>query len=283
MTVKTLALCLTLVLAATLAAAQSAPEYTARMAQEHQHDMPTATPAAETPPAAAITTRDVQYAHVGDQAVTGYLAAPATGTKGAPGVLVIHEWWGLNDNVKAMARRLAGEGYVALAVDLYLGQVAADPQQARELMMASQGQEEKLDDSLRQAYRYLKDELGVGRVGSIGWCFGGGWSLRAALILPEPLDATVIYYGRLVTDEAQLAPLKTPILGLFGSEDRGIPVAAVEEFEATLKRLGKPAEIHVYPGADHAFANPSGQRYNAAAAEDAWGKTLAFFAAHLKG
>jgi carboxymethylenebutenolidase len=196
-------------------------------------------------------------------------------------VIVIQEGWGLNDNIRAMARRLAAEGYVALAVDLYEGQVAEESARARELMSAAMERAESLEDNLRQAHRYL-GEQGAESIGVIGWCFGGGWSLRTALLLPDEIDATVIYYGRLVTDSEQLAALESPILGLFGSEDQGIPLESVREFESVLESLGKDAAIHVYEGANHAFANPSGTRYNADAAEDAWKKTLEFFTANLK-
>jgi carboxymethylenebutenolidase len=133
---------------------------------------------------------------------------------------------------------------------------------------------------LKQAFAYLEGD--GQKVGTIGWCFGGGWSLGAAMALPDDVDATVIYYGRLVTEEEALAPLSMPILGFFGSEDQGIPIDSVNAFEAALNALGKDAAIHVYEGADHAFANPSGNAYQAEPAQDAWGKTLAFFDAHLK-
>ena len=125
--------------------------------------------------------------------------------------------------------------------------------------------------------------MGATKIGSIGWCLGGGMSLRTALLHPQDLDAAVIYYGRVQTDREVLAPLEVPILGLFGAEDQGIPVATVRAFEATLKELGKDARIHIYEGANHAFANPTGNRYHAEAAGDAWARTLAFFAEHLRG
>jgi carboxymethylenebutenolidase len=118
-------------------------------------------------------------------------------------------------------------------------------------------------------------------VASLGWCFGGGWSLNTALLFPADLDAAVIYYGQVTDDEDRLSALDVPILGLFGSEDRGIKVESVRRFEEALERLGKDYEIHVYEGAGHAFANPSGNNYNAGYAEDAWTRTLGFLGAHL--
>jgi carboxymethylenebutenolidase len=199
-----------------------------------------------------------------------------------PGLIVIQEWWGLNDNIRAMADRLAGEGYLALAVDLYGGEVAEDRDKAMQLMQAAMNESAALEENLRQAYAYLEEEAGAPRIGTIGWCFGGGWSLNTALLLPDKVDATVIYYGRLVTDREALAKLGMPILGVFGAEDQGIPVESVKEFEAALDSLGKEAQIRIYEGADHAFANPSGTRYQPEAAADAWEKTIAFFNQHLK-
>jgi carboxymethylenebutenolidase len=257
-------------------------EYADRMATEHEADRPVpgGLAASAVDSSVAIDESEVTYATVNDNSITGFLARPAEGD-GKAGVIVIQEWWGLNDNIRAMARRLAAEGYVALAVDLYEGQVAEESARARELMSAAMERAESLEDNLRQAHRYL-GEQGAESIGVIGWCFGGGWSLRTALLLPDEIDATVIYYGRLVTDSEQLAALESPILGLFGSEDQGIPLESVREFESVLESLGKDAAIHVYEGANHAFANPSGTRYNADAAEDAWKKTLEFFTANLK-
>ena len=257
-------------------------EYANRMTAEHAEDRPVASGAATPAPAAAVEEETIEYATVGDRVVSGFLARPAGMARGGPAVIVIQEWWGLNDNIRAMARRLAGEGYMALAVDLYAGEVADDPQRARELMMAAMEREGELEDNLRHAYRYLTEARGAAKIGTIGWCFGGGWSLRTALLHPDEVDATVIYYGRLVTDKEQLATLQMPVLGIFGAEDRGIPLENVREFEAALGELGKEAAIHVYEGADHAFANPSGTRYNKEAAEDAWSKTLAFLAKNLR-
>jgi carboxymethylenebutenolidase len=282
---------LTVIALAIVALAFTAPNATAqdqlrehadRMATEHAHDAPVANPASRTAPAAEVQTRDVRYATVDGRPVTGYLARPA-GSKGPlPGLIVIHEWWGLNDNIRAMTRRLAGEGYLALAVDLYGGQAAADRDAAYALMTATNERPAAAEDNLRQAHAYLTGELKAPTVGSIGWCFGGGWSLTTALLLPGQLDAAVIYYGHLVTDPERLATLGMPILGLFGEQDKGIPLESVRAFEAALAGLGKDARIVVYPGADHAFANPSGKNYQPEVAEKAWLETTAFLARALK-
>jgi carboxymethylenebutenolidase len=252
----------------------------AEMAHQHEGDAPVATEAARNEPAAEVETQTVAYATVNGQQVQGYLARPMGAEGPLPGVIVIHEWWGLNDNIRSMAEQLAGQGYRALAVDLYGGASASTPDEAQTLMRAALEKSGELTENLKQAYAYLSD--GGQKVGTIGWCFGGGWSLQTALVLPEDIDATVIYYGRVVTEKAELEKLRMPILGIFGAEDDGIPVDSVRAFESALKELGKNASIHVYEGANHAFANPSGQNYKAEPANDAWQKTLAFFGEHLK-
>jgi len=253
-----------------------------KMAEQHRHDKPSATPAAMAAPAQAVTGEEVVYGQVGGKPVHGFLARPQAAKGPLPGLIVIHEWWGLNDNIRSMAKRLAGEGYAALAVDLYGGQTADNPDRAKELMGAAMGNTAANLENLRQAYDYLKTQQKAPKVGVIGWCFGGGWSLQTALLLPDRIAATVIYYGRLETDKAKLAPLKMPVIGFFGGKDQGITPASVREFEKAMKELGKNVEVHIYENANHAFANPSGGNYDAAAAKDAWERTTKFLAKNLK-
>lgn len=260
----------------------STEPFTEHMAQEHQGDKPIASEVAEQKPAVEVTSTMVKYATIDDQPVQGFFSQPAGSDKPLPGIIAIHEWWGLNDNIKAVTERLAGEGYSALAVDLYGGQIATQPGQAKQLMQSVMQNTEPAKSNLRQAFDYLTKEKQASRVGSIGWCFGGAWSLNTGLLLPEKLDALVIYYGQLETNPDILAPLQMPIAGFFGGQDQGIPVAEVKAFEATIKELDKSAEIHIYGEANHAFANPSGKNYDQKAATDAWEKTTAFLAKTLK-
>ena len=260
-------------------------DYADRMAEQHAGEEPVPAFAGDDPRygEVKVATEPVEYATVDGRAVTGYLAMPAGAEErpeaALPGLIVIHEWWGLNDNVETMARLFAHHGYVALAVDLY-GERAETPERARELVGAVD--EAQAEDNLRQAYRYLVEEHNASRVGVIGWCFGGGWSLRTALALPQEIDAAVVYYGNLVQDRERLATLEMPILGIFGGADQGIPVDGVRRFEATLEELGKDVDVQVYEGAGHAFANPSGERYEPEAARDAWQRTLDFLERTLK-
>lgn len=235
--------------------------------------------AASVPAATASEGVMVRY-RSGEETVEGYLVRPA-GPGPFPGVVVIHEWWGLNEQTKSEARKLAAEGYVALAIDLYRGRATTDAGEAHELMRGLP--EDRARRDLLAAFDYLAGRADVrgDRIGSIGWCMGGGYSLVLALAQPR-LAASVIYYGRLVTDESALGRIRAPLLGLFGEEDRGIPPRSVHSFEKALRRLGKSVEVHIYPDAGHAFANSTRPSYRAAAARDAWEKTRNFLSRHLK-
>ena len=253
------------------------------MAREHADDTTEPSPAVEVAP-----TRDVlsdprmPYTESGDDLVYGYFAAPADVAEPLPALIVIHEWWGLNDNIRAMADRLAGEGYMVLAVDLYGGKTADTPGAARELMLEVVEDPETAKANIRAAYEFL-ELAGAPRIGSLGWCFGGGWSLIAAQMFPDDLDASVIYYGQVTGDEEKLRPINAPILGLFAADDTGIKLESVEAFRDALVRLRKEHEVFIYPDVGHAFANPTGNNYSADAATDAWAKTLDFLERHLSG
>lgn len=214
---------------------------------------------------------------------SGYLAQPAGEEGQLPAVVMIHEWWGLNENIKNMAEQMAGEGYVVLAVDLYDGEVATESSQAQTLASSVRENPGAAVDNLNASVAYLSNLENVddSRIASLGWCFGGGFSLQLALNAEQPLAATVIYYGTLVTDEQELASITWPVLGIFGADDQSIPVEDVNAFEASLDANGIMNEIHVYEGVGHAFANPSGDNYAPEEAEDAWEKTLDFLSLHV--
>ena len=228
----------------------------------------------------AAAGKDVSYKS-GDDTVKGVLYAPS-GKGPFPGIVVIHEWWGLNDWVKDQASKLADEGYVALAIDLYRGKVADTPDLAHELMRGVP--EDRAARDLHAAVEFLKSQENVkkDRIGSIGWCMGGGYSLQTALREPG-LRTAVINYGHLATDPESLKKINASILGIFGGKDRGIPVDDVRTFEGALKQQGKKMEIVIYPEAGHAFENPNNKAgYRPDDAADAWKRTTAFLAANLK-
>lgn len=249
----------------------------------HERDYPTPTAIALIEPKVPVVTEKVEYVTIDGKPVEGYYAAPENMDSPLPGILAIHEWWGLNENIEAMARRLAGEGYQVLAVDLYNGQVADTPDRAQQLIEQAGDNPFASQANISKAYNYLTEEKQATSIASIGWCFGGSWSLETALLFPQELDAAVIYYGGRVGKKTteDLRVLEVPILGIFGEEDSSIPLETVEQFESTLEELGKTASIIVYEGAGHAFANPSGQNYALEAAEDAWAKTTEFLNEYL--
>ena len=251
------------------------------MSREHAGDTATPSEAASIAAERAVVAETLAYAEVADELRYGYFVIPSDMVDPLPAIIVIHEWWGLNDCVRSVADRLAGLGYIVLAVDLYGGKIAATPADARKMMLDVVENPEDARENIRQAYQFLEETAGAPSIGSLGWCFGGGWSLNTALLFPDELDATVIYYGQVTDDEAKLEPMNVPILGIFGAKDKGIPVASVRRFEHALKNLSKDYEIEVYPGVGHAFANPSGNNYNAEAADKAWQRTVAFLNRYL--
>ncbi|MGD1158496.1 MAG: dienelactone hydrolase family protein [Terriglobia bacterium] len=230
--------------------------------------------------AVPVKTQDITFPS-GGETLTGYLVLPESGGK-HPALLVIHEWWGLNDWVKEQARRLAEQGYVALAVDLYRGQVAYDPSLAHELMRGMP--QDRAVRDLKAAFDYLaaRQDVNKEKIGSVGWCMGGGFSLLLAVDEPR-LAACVLNYGSMPTDSADIQKIHAPVLGNFGADDRGIPPSAVEAFERAMKGANKSVDVKVYPGAGHAFENPNNKLgYREVAAEDAWKRTLTFLDHNLK-
>jgi carboxymethylenebutenolidase len=217
----------------------------------------------------------------GDETVQGMLYAPE-GKGPFPALVVIHEWWGLNDWVKEQASRLADQGYVTLAVDLYRGKVATTPDEAHEIMRGVAPDRAARD--LHAAVEFLRSQPNVkkDRIGSIGWCMGGGYSLDVALQEPT-LTVAVINYGHLAADSASLKKINASILGIFGGQDRGIPVDDVKKFEQALKQQGNRVEVVIYPDAGHGFENPNNKTgYRADDAADAWKHTTTFLASTLK-
>jgi carboxymethylenebutenolidase len=213
---------------------------------------------------------------------SGFLVTPA-GKGPSPAVLVIQEWWGLDDWVKDQARALAKEGYVALAVDLYHGKVTNKQEEAHQFMSGLSSDQAMGDLKAAFAFLAARPDVKKDRIGAIGWCMGGRYSLSLATEEPQ-LKATVAYYGAAPTDEAAIARIQAPVLGNYGGDDKGPSPDAVKAFEAAMKKAGKSIDVKIYDGAPHAFANPNNPwgGYREAAAKDAWARTSAFFAAHLK-
>lgn len=243
--------------------------------------------------AAAETLEEVVLTTADGRSVKAALARPK---RRGPAVVVIHEFWGLNDQIKAFTASLAEEGYAGLAVDLIGKAPTADPQVAMANMQAVVPAE--ATETMKAWMAYMrKHKAANGRLATLGFCFGGAWSLNASLAAPA--DATVIYYGRVAPpappgpggapapyDSTQtykpedLAALKGPVLGHFSTTDQFIPKAMVDDFVAAATKAVKSVTVHWYD-AEHGFANPTTARYDKEDAQLAWSRTQAFLKANI--
>lgn len=209
----------------------------------------------------------------------GYLSKPSAAK--APAVIVIQEWWGLNDNIKGIADRFAAAGFLALAPDLYHGKLTAEPDEAGKLMMSM-----KMDQAAKDmtgAYDYVKAHgNSTGKVGSVGFCLGGGLSLYLSTL--RPMDATVIYYGALPGVQPDLAKLKGPVLGHYAeNDDWASPAAAAALKQQIESASGVPVEFHQYKDTHHGFFNDTRSEVHAAeASKQCWDRTIAFYEKNLK-
>jgi len=217
----------------------------------------------------------------GKDTIGGFLATPEKPGR-YPGLIVVHEWYGLNDWVKEQTVKLASEGFVALAVDLYRGKVAADAGEAHELSRGLPDDRAVLDLMAGIVYLTTRNDVDHTRVGTIGWCMGGGYAVQLAMHVPR-LGACVVNYGALPTDPNDLQNIGAPFLGNFGADDRGITPADVQAFQKSMETLGRKVDIKIYDGAGHGFENPNNKDgYRPQAAEDAWNRTIAFLNKSLK-
>ena len=227
----------------------------------------------------AATPKDVTFKSDGDTVKA--IAYTPDGKGPFPAIIVIHEWWGLNDWVKEQASKLADQGYLALAVDFYRGKVATTRDEAHEL---SRAPSDRVKRDLHAAFEYLQSQPNVkkDRIGAIGWCWGGGYSLQLAIAEPQ-LAADVVNYGDVSAGSDELKKINAPVLGLFGAQDRGITPDDVKRFKEQMDKLGKKVDVTIYPDTGHGFQNPvNGAGYNAADTTDAWKKITNFFASTLK-
>jgi carboxymethylenebutenolidase len=216
----------------------------------------------------------------GDSTAQALLYLPQ-GAGPHPALVVIHEWWGLNDWVKQEAAGFAAKGYVTLAVDLYRGKVAADPELAHELSRGLPQDQGVRDLTAAVAWLQSRKDVKPDRIGAVGWCMGGGYALQLAIASPA-LRAVAINYGSLATDKAALGQIHAAVLGNFGGQDHGIPPDAVHAFEAAMQSIGKPVDAKIYPQAGHAFENPNNTAgFRPDDAADALARVDRFLAANL--
>jgi carboxymethylenebutenolidase len=220
---------------------------------------------------------DVEFEANGGQG-TGYLAEPEAE---GPGVIVIHEWWGLDDSMRKMVDRFAGEGFVALSPDLYEGETTEQPDEAEQKLMAL-----NMDEAVKQmrggVKRVLESEKCNGRVGAVGFCAGGGLAVWAAAEDPD-ISASVTYYYVMPHGKPDFSKVNGPVLGHFGTEDEFIPPDAARELEQEMNSAGIETTFEFYEGGGHAFANDHDRlgTYNEEYAEQAWRKTVDYLKQNL--
>jgi len=239
--------------------------------------IPLATVLANPRLAAAVSAglQEVEAKLADGRSVKAALALPQGQAQGS--ILLVHEWWGLNNQIKSVASEFANQGYAALAVDLYQGKVADTRDGARNLMQSVDP--EVATETLNIWVKRLREDARAGaKLATIGWCFGGGWSLNASLA--APVDATIVYYGRVNKMAEELSALKGPVLGHFATQDKWINKQMVSGFESAMDAAGKSYSTYWYD-AQHAFANPTSARYDAEDAALAWQRTLDFLKQHL--
>jgi carboxymethylenebutenolidase len=221
-----------------------------------------------------ITTTSVEYP-AGAVNGMGYLARPDDNAS-HPGVIVIQEWWGLDGHIRDVADRFAREGFIALAPDLYHGEFATEPDEARKLAMAMN--REQASSDLGGAARYLLSlpDVAPKKIGCIGFCMGGSMTLMLASNTPE-IAAAAPFYAGFQPPAEELAKIQAEMFCAFGADDAGIPMENVKKFEGVLKDTGRNAVVKVYEGAPHSFFNDTKPSYRPDAAKDAWERSLALF------
>jgi len=215
----------------------------------------------------------------GSEQIVGYLAKPQ-GAGPFPALVAIHEWWGLNDQIRDTVENMARQGYLVVAVDLYRGKQTDNSEHAHELMRGLPEDRAMRDLVATVDYLKTRPDVKADRIGSVGWCMGGGFSAKMAVAIPD-LAVCAIYYGSLPTEPENLKAIHAPVIGFFGDQDEGIPEASVLAFEKAMRELGKTAQVHMYR-AGHAFANPDNKNYKPDLADDASNKLSEFLAKYLK-
>lgn len=227
-----------------------------------------------------VDAETLPYAEVDEKLVYGHFAFPSDMVEPLPAIIVVHDWWGLNDDVRDAASRLAAAGYMVLAVDLYSGETVKSVEAARAKMISVVENPDDVEANLRQALGFVSI-AGAPKKATLGWGFGGGWSLNSTMLFPDELDAAVMFYGQVSNDEDRLRTINAPVLGFFGARDRGIKIESVQGFEEAMQRLRKDLTLQVYEDVGHAFADPARSNYHSENAEDAWQRTIEFLATNL--
>jgi len=232
------------------------------------------------PGAECAKTQTVHF-QAGKNTVSGFLASPDKPGR-YPGIIVVHDWWGLTDWVKQQTSNLADQGYVALAVDLYNGKVASNTDEAAQLSQSLDSDQVVLNLMGGIVYLTTLDDVERDRFGTVGWAMGGYYALELAMHVPR-LGACVDNYGALPTDPNEMQAITAPMMGNFGADDHGVTPQDVQAFKTAMTTLNRVVDIKIYDGAGHSFENPNDtSTYRAQDAQDAWNRTVAFLNKWLK-
>ena len=199
-----------------------------------------------------------------------------------PGIVLIQEYWGVEPHIRELAQRLASEGYAVIVPDLYHGQIATEPDDAKKLVMTVRGNIERVLGEVTQAADYLRAAKGTApKLGMMGFCMGGFVTYKMAEHYPH-LDAISPWYGGgYDPTPEEVAKITAPVLAIYGEDDGGIPIKQIKKIETLFGEAGKKGDFRIYPNAGHAFNNPDHGMYAEDAAKDAWARLLAFFKEHL--
>lgn len=242
---------------------------------------PAASVESPAPAGRTVVSDTLPYAEVNEELVYGHFVFPSDMIEPLPAVIIIHEWWGLDDTVREAADRLAAQGYIVLALDLFAGRTANDVAAARSLMLGVVEDQASATENVEQALAFVVETAGAPGVAALGWGLGGSWALNTAILAADDLDAAILFYGQVSDEPERLQPITAPLLGFFGEEDRGVIAADVRAFEVALEELGKRADITIVPGAGHGFANPASRNYDPELASETWDRALEFLASEL--
>ena len=223
-----------------------------------------------------IISESLPYAEIGDGLVYGHFAIPADMIDPLPAVIIVHDWFGLNQTIRSAAERLAGDGFIVLAVDLFNGETAANVAQARELEVDVVENSRAAENNLRQAIEFIRISSGAPSIAIVGYGFGGGWALRSALESRSRLSAAVSFYGQVITDKDQLSGSDIPFLGFFSESDRAVPVETVRNFAATMRGLDKDVDVQILGDVRRGFVDVTSDNYDGARAGEAWRHMVSF-------
>ncbi|MEM7501977.1 MAG: dienelactone hydrolase family protein [Pseudomonadota bacterium] len=261
--------------------APTAPTDSRPAGQAGPAEQPSSGPADVSADRRDVVSESLAYAEVDERLVYGHFVIPVDMIEPLPAVIMIHDWWGLNEQMRALCDELAAQGYIVLGVDLFAGGTAASAADARQLEIAVVENPDLAAENLRQAFDFVSNIAAAPSVAAVGYGFGGSWSLNAAVDLQDRLAAAALYYGQVSSDRGFLAAIDAPVLGFFAGNDRAVPADTVAAFRDALAALEKDHEVIMFDGVRRGFADPQSANYDAGLAQDAWGQLLTFLDTNL--